>query len=56
MDYEELKECVTNLLYDLHAFNLLNDRIVDVISFRLGIDAEELCRQEGITYDITIKK
>ena len=54
MDYEELKQCVIDLLYDLHAFNLLNDRIVEAISYRLGIDAEELCRQEGITYDITI--
>jgi hypothetical protein len=54
MEKEELKQNVINLLYDLHAFNLLNDRMVKLIGINLEVDAEELCRQEGITYDIII--
>jgi hypothetical protein len=52
MDKEELQQTVTNLLYDLHAFNLLNDRIVKLIGIHFDLDAFAICRDEGITYDI----
>jgi len=56
MDKEELKQTVINLLYDLHAFQVFNDRIVKIIEIHFELDTFELCKQEGITYNITIEK
>lgn len=52
MSKEELKQTVVNLMYDLHTFQLLNDRIVKLIGIHFDLDAFALCREEGITYDI----
>ena len=52
MDKEELKQTVINLLYDLHAFQMLNNRIVKLIGIHFDLDAFGLCRENGITYDI----
>ena len=41
---------IRDLLYDLHAFNQLNDRIVSLISQNFKVDAEGICRKEGIVY------
>jgi len=42
----------TNLLLDLHAFNKLDDIVVQIISNRLGVNAKEICHTLGITYNI----
>lgn len=52
MSKEELEDAVTNLLSDLHAFNLLHERIVNMISTYFHVDAKEICRKWGITYNI----
>ena len=41
---------ILRLLQDLSAFNELNERIVKVISDVFKVDAEEICRKNGITY------
>ena len=52
MSEEELKQTVINLMYDLHAFQLLNDRIVRLLGIHFELDAFALCREEGITYNV----
>jgi hypothetical protein len=52
MNKEELKQTVVNLMYDLHAFQLLNERIVRLLGIHFELDAFALCREHGITYNI----
>jgi hypothetical protein len=47
-----MEEAIIGLLFDLHAFNMLNINIINSISKNFGVDAEELCEANGITYDI----
>ncbi len=46
------RERVKDLLFSLHTFNKLDDRMVRIISESLEIDAKEVCSKEGITYNI----
>ena len=41
---------IKKLLEDLHAFNKLDKRVVDIISEVFGVDAKEICSKYGITY------
>jgi len=52
MNTEELIDAVTGLLYDLHALNKLDIRVINSISHNFRIDAVELCELEGITYNV----
>ena len=52
MNKEELTKSVVALLEDLHSFNLLNQRVVDLIGINFGVNANELCKEWGITYDL----
>ncbi len=47
------EEKIVSFMDDLHAFNLLNERIVNLISANFGVDAKEICRHYGITYNIS---
>jgi hypothetical protein len=42
---------ILNLLSDLHAFNLLTEKIVLLISVNFNVDAEKICKENGITYN-----
>jgi hypothetical protein len=42
----------TNLLYSLHAFNKLDNIVVNIISEAFNVDAKEICKKQGITYFI----
>lgn len=42
---------IIKLLSDLHAFNILTERIVKIISDAFNVDAELLCKEYGITYN-----
>ena len=52
MTEEELKYAIIDLLYDLHAKNLLTEYVVNSISLRFKVDADKLCETNGITYSI----
>lgn len=41
-----------NQLRYFHAFNILNQRLVKHIGQFFQVDAEAICKHEGITYDI----
>jgi hypothetical protein len=45
-------EQLIEFLYYAHGFNILNKRIVDGLSQSFGVDVNELCSQEGITYNL----
>ena len=45
--------CLREVLRDLHSFNKLTDRDVKMFTETTGIDAAELCKEEGITYRLT---
>jgi len=42
---------ITQLLSDLSAFNKLDAQIVKIISDVFEVDAVEICRENGITYN-----
>ena len=46
------EQIAIELLDDLHAFQKLDKLVVNIISARLGVDAVELCRQNGITFNV----
>ena len=50
MNTEE--KTLVSCMDDLHAFNILDERIVNLISANFGVDAKEICEKYGITYDI----
>ena len=52
MTENEIKAAVVELLFDLHSFNKLDRFIVDSISRNFKINAEELCDEYGITYNM----
>jgi hypothetical protein len=45
-----MSEKILKLLSDLHAFNLLTERIVKIIGDSFNVDAVDMCREHGITY------
>jgi len=47
------KDCARDVLKELHAFNKLNQHTVASVGEYFGINAQFICREEGITYDIT---
>jgi hypothetical protein len=47
-----IRGCVIILLYELHTFNKLDKRIVSAISRAFNVDAEEICKKDGITYNV----
>ena len=53
--YQLSKEDLLQILCEFHAFNVLNDRIIKVLSNATGINAKKLCEQHGIVYDLTVK-
>ena len=52
MEPEEIKEAVISLLYDLHLSGKLDLYVINSISNSFSINAEELCEDNGITYNI----
>lgn len=42
----------THILKHFHSFNLLDSKSVRGIGTYFGVDAEAICKHEGITYDI----
>jgi len=52
MDKEQLNKSIIGLLEDLHSFNILNNIIVDLISINFDVKAKELCKENGITYNV----
>ena len=49
-------EQIVRLLSDLSAFNKLDSMMVNIISGVFGVDAKEICRENGITYWLEKKK
>jgi len=47
-----MKDSVLEVLREMHAFNKLSRRAVGGLSLLTGINCEELCRKEGITYTV----
>ena len=45
-----MKEKIIKLLSDLAAFNKLDNTIVSLISQAFDVNAEEICKKNGITY------
>ena len=45
-----MQEKIINLLFALHKFNKLNALIVGLISESFQVDAETICKENGITY------
>jgi len=52
MTEEQLKYAIVELLFDLHARNILDIYVLDSISRNFKVDAIELCESNGITYEI----
>lgn len=52
MTEEQLKWAVTELLFDLHAVNKLNEYVINCISLHFKVDAKDICEINGITYFI----
>lgn len=52
MNKNELNLAVVGLMSDLHAYNKLDKDMVYLIRINFGVDAEELCKEYGITYDV----
>jgi hypothetical protein len=52
MNNEEIETAIIGLLFDLHAFNLLNLTILNSINIHFKIDTFKLCKELGITYNI----
>jgi len=52
MKDEELKTAIVELLLDLHAFNKLDRFVIDSISVHFKVNAEEICEEYGITYNV----
>lgn len=50
MTEDQIKTAVVELLFDLHARNVLDLYIIDSISRNFNVDAVELCDQNGITF------
>jgi hypothetical protein len=48
-----MEEQIIKLLSDLAAFNKLDQRIVQIISNAFKVDAKQICKNNGITYNIT---
>jgi len=47
-----MEEQVVNILKNFHAFNKLTEDIVERLSDATGFDCKELCKGEGIIYDL----
>jgi hypothetical protein len=47
-----MNEAIVGLLFDLHAYNVLDLYVINSISKNFGVDAEELCEANGITYNM----
>ena len=47
-----MEKIIVTLLYDLAAFNKLDNIVVSLISEAFNVDAAALCRKKGITYFI----
>ncbi len=47
-----MKQKILDLIKSLHAFQKLDDRVLRVISNVFKVDAFEICKENGITYDI----
>jgi len=51
LEFTVLKE-----LKYFHDINVLTDKLVKVLSEEFEMDCEKLCKEHGITYDITENK
>lgn len=47
-----IKMPIIEVLFDLHDRNMLNSHVVRSFSKHFEIDAEELCEEHGITYNL----
>lgn len=46
---------IIDMLHSLHKFNLLNDKALKLMAMNLGINLMDMCKENGITYDIIEK-
>ena len=49
----DAKAALLEILKDLHSFNRLTDKCVEMLTKITGINAAELCKEKGITYNLT---
>jgi len=52
MTEEQVRYAIVELLFDLHARNVLDIFVLDSISRNFKVDAMKLCDDYGITYNI----
>ena len=50
--YDKMEKLACELLRSLHAFQELNERIVNIISYTLNVDAKLICKENGIVYNV----
>ena len=49
---DQQQQSIVELIKYLHTFNEINNRTIDGISQCFNVDAEAICREQGITYNI----
>jgi len=48
----EIDKKLIDYMDNLHAFNLLNERHIILLSVAFNVDCKKLCKENGIVYDL----